>query len=82
MDVTQGGIPDATGGAARVTDQVGDRCQKLFQDFLEEWQQEEPRSSQRSSQTRDSKYLKLARELVKPERNTLNVSMKVINYVL
>jgi DNA replication licensing factor MCM6 len=48
-----------------VTDPVGSRCQKLFQDFLEEWQEGE-----------DLKYLKGARELVKPERNTLTVSMK------
>jgi DNA replication licensing factor MCM6 len=48
-----------------VTDPVGSRCQKLFQDFLEEWQEGE-----------ELKYLKGARELVKPERNTLTVSMK------
>ncbi len=48
-----------------VIDPVGSRCQKLFQDFLEEWQDGE-----------ELKYLKPARELVKPERNTLTVSMK------
>jgi len=48
-----------------VIDPVGSRCQKLFQDFLEEWQEGE-----------ELKYLKGARELVKPERNTLTVSMK------
>jgi len=48
-----------------VVDPVGSRCQKLFQDFLEEWLDGE-----------ELKYLKGARELVKPERNTLTVSMK------
>ena len=48
-----------------VVDPVGSRCQKLFQDFLEEWQEGE-----------ELKYLKAARDLVKPERNTLVVSMK------
>lgn len=48
-----------------VVDPVGSRVQKLFQDFLEEWQEGE-----------EIKYLKAARELVKPERNTLTVSMK------
>jgi len=48
-----------------VVDPVGSRCQKLFQDFLEEWLDGE-----------ELKYLKAARELVKPERNTLTVSMK------
>ena len=49
----------------QVLDQVGSRCQKLFQDFLEDYR-EGP----------DLKYLKSAIELVKPERNTLLVSMK------
>jgi DNA replication licensing factor MCM6 len=29
----------ATGDANLVVDTVGNRCQKLFQDFLEEWQE-------------------------------------------
>ena len=49
-----------------VVDPVGSRCQKLFLDFLEDW--------------RDAggllKYLQAAKDLVKPERNTLSVSMK------
>ena len=61
MDVGQA----ATAETALVVDPVGSRCQKLFQDFLEEWQDGE-----------EVKYLKAARELVKPERNTLTVSMK------
>jgi hypothetical protein len=40
------------------------RCQKRFQDFLEEWKAEG---------TDELKYLPEARELVKPERNTLQV---------
>ena len=61
MDV---GIGNAT-ETNQVVDQVGSRCQKLFQDFLEDYR-EGP----------DLKYLKPALELVKPERNTLLVSMK------
>lgn len=53
------------GDANLVVDAVGNRCQKLFQDFLEEWQDGD-----------ELKYLKHARELVKPERSTLSVSMK------
>ena len=64
MDVNQAGAP----AADVVTDPVGGRCQKLFQDFLESWRDEDD--------TEGPKYLKPARELVKPERNTLVVSMK------
>jgi DNA replication licensing factor MCM6 len=63
MDVGAGNAADTN----QVIDPVGSRCQKLFQDFLEEWQDGE-----------ELKYLKAARELVKPERNTLVVSMKDI----
>ena len=48
-----------------VLDLAGSRCQKLFQHFLKEWLDRE-----------ELKYLIAARELVKPERNTLTVSMK------
>ena len=61
MDV---GIGNAT-ETNQVMDQVGSRCQKLFQDFLEDYRE-----------GHDLKYLKPALELVKPERNTLIVSMK------
>ena len=49
-----------------VRDQVAEQCQKRFQDFLDEWKDrgEEP------------KYLAQARELVKPEWDMLQVSMK------
>lgn len=61
MDV---GIGNAT-ETNQVLDQVGSRCQKLFQDFLEDYRE-----------GLDLKYLKPALELLKPERNTLLVSMK------
>jgi len=59
-------VANAAEGLNLVPDQIGDRCQKLFQDFLNEWTEggDEP------------KYLAEAKELVKPERNTLQVSMK------
>uniref|UniRef100_T1IST8 DNA replication licensing factor MCM6 n=1 Tax=Strigamia maritima TaxID=126957 RepID=T1IST8_STRMM len=46
----------------RVKDDVGERCQKLFQDFLDEW-----------SVAGEIKYLEAAKHLSKPERNTLQV---------
>ncbi|CAM1301078.1 MCM6 (predicted), partial [Pycnogonum litorale] len=51
-----------------IKDEVGDRCQKLFQDFLEEFQ----------SDSDVLKYLEDARNLVKPERNTLQVNFEDI----
>merc|ERR1719300_934848 len=48
-------------------DEVADLCQKKFQDFLEEW---------RDEGANQPKYLEPAKELVKPERNTLQVSMR------
>lgn len=47
-----------------VKDEVGDRCQKLFQDFLEEFRND----------SGELKYNEDAKELIKPERNTLQVS--------
>ena len=61
MDLTNATANDAN----FVPDKVGNTCQKLFQDFLEEWQEGD-----------ELKYLKQARELVKPEKSTLVVSMK------
>ncbi|TRY63758.1 hypothetical protein TCAL_10879 [Tigriopus californicus] len=86
MDVS-GGQAESGATGALVVDPVGARCQKLFQDFLEEWQHdarpqpddERQGGSQATAESqRDEplKYLALARELVKPERNTLLVSMK------
>jgi len=52
-------------GIPRAKDDLGDRCQKLFQDFLEEFKVDgEP------------KYLQDAQDLIRPEKNTLCVSFK------
>jgi len=51
----------------QVKDQVGERCQKLFQDFLDEFQAEG-----------EAKYLAAVQELIRPERNTLTVSFEDI----
>ncbi|XP_076354712.1 minichromosome maintenance 6 isoform X2 [Tachypleus tridentatus] len=61
MDVAEQSI-----GQVHVKDDVGDRCQKLFQDFLEEYQNE----------AHELKYLKDAKQLVKPERNTLQINFQ------
>lgn len=55
-------VAEAQTGQQQVKDEVGDRCQKLFQDFLEEFQE-----------GGEVRYLEDARDLVKPERNTLEV---------
>jgi len=49
-----------------VLDPVGSRCQKLFQDFLEDWR----------GPDNELKYKKPAEDLTKPEHNMLTVSMK------
>lgn len=56
-------VADRTTGAAHVRDDLAERCQKLFQDFLEEFQVDG-----------EVKYLPEAQELIRPERNTLIVS--------
>ena len=50
-------------------DEVAERCQMRFHDFLGEW---------RGEGDLQPKYLEAAKELVKPERNTLQVSMRDI----
>ena len=55
--------------ASHVRDEVAERCQKRFHDFLEEW---------RDEGDHQPKYLETAKELMKPERNTLQVSMRDI----
>ncbi|KAL3249855.1 hypothetical protein MRX96_055790 [Rhipicephalus microplus] len=57
-------VADLRTGPVQVKDDIGDRCQKLFQDFLEECKNER----------NEVKYVEEARNLVKPERNTLEVS--------
>ncbi|XP_057293363.1 zygotic DNA replication licensing factor mcm6-like [Hydractinia symbiolongicarpus] len=58
-------VADVTSGASRVRDELGERCQKLFQDFLEEF-----------TVDGEIKYLSEAQELIRPERNTLSVSFQ------
>ncbi|XP_033863539.3 DNA replication licensing factor MCM6 [Acipenser ruthenus] len=59
-------IPEPTVGASgqQIKDDLAEKCQKLFQDFLEEFQNSDG----------DVKYLREAEELIRPERNTLLVS--------
>ncbi|RXM99295.1 Zygotic DNA replication licensing factor mcm6-B [Acipenser ruthenus] len=59
-------IPEPTAGATgqQIKDDLAEKCQKLFQDFLEEFQNSDG----------DVKYLREAEELIRPERNTLLVS--------
>ena len=64
MDVGLSG--NAVNGGSLVADPVGERVKKLFQDFLEDWKEEKD----------VRKYPPLVRDLCKPERNTLVVSMK------
>ena len=56
-------VGDVQNIQARVPDEVGIKCQKLFQDFLEEFKEDGI-----------VKYLEAARELVSPEHSTLEVT--------
>lgn len=56
-------VADAQVGQLRVKDDVGIRCQKLFQDFLEEFKEDG-----------EIKYIKPVTELESPDRCTLEVS--------
>uniref|UniRef100_A0A0K8V2U0 DNA replication licensing factor MCM6 n=1 Tax=Bactrocera latifrons TaxID=174628 RepID=A0A0K8V2U0_BACLA len=56
-------VADAQIGQLRVKDEVGLRCQKLFQDFLEEFREDG-----------EIKYVKPAADLESPDRYTLEVS--------
>ncbi|CAG0901705.1 unnamed protein product [Darwinula stevensoni] len=58
-------VADSQTGLTHVRDNIGDRCQKLFQEFLEEWEE-----------GGSLKYLEKARELIKPERNILEVNFE------
>ncbi|XP_066300291.1 zygotic DNA replication licensing factor mcm6-B-like [Branchiostoma lanceolatum] len=60
-------VADRAVGHNLVKDDVADRCQKLFQDFLEEFMVEG-----------EVKYLPDVQELIRPERNTLTVSFNDI----
>ncbi|CAG5013798.1 unnamed protein product [Parnassius apollo] len=56
-------VADTYATQRQVKDEVGVRCQKLFQDFLEEFKEDN-----------EIKYEKQAKELLKPELSTLEVS--------
>lgn len=60
-------VADQRTGITQVKDDVAEKCQKLFQDFLEEFTVDD-----------DVKYLRDVQELIRPERNTLNVSYEDI----
>ncbi|XP_064420055.1 DNA replication licensing factor MCM6 [Latimeria chalumnae] len=62
MDVQEPAAGDAAG--QQIKDELAEKCQKLFQDFLEEFQNSDG----------EIKYLRDAEELIRPERNTLTVS--------
>ncbi|XP_062903620.1 DNA replication licensing factor MCM6-like [Mobula hypostoma] len=61
MDLGEAAVAAA---GQQVKDELADKCQKLFQDFLEEFQNSDG----------EVKYLHDAEELIRPERNTLVVS--------
>lgn len=56
-------VADTHVGQLRVKDEVGIRCQKLFQDFLDEFKEDG-----------EVKYLKPIEDLINPDRSTLEVS--------
>ncbi|XP_071505801.1 zygotic DNA replication licensing factor mcm6-like [Diadema antillarum] len=60
-------VADQRTGITQVKDDVAETCQKLFQNFLEEFTVED-----------DVKYLRDVQELIRPERNTLTVSFEDI----
>ncbi|XP_077926864.1 DNA replication licensing factor MCM6 isoform X2 [Halichoerus grypus] len=64
MDLAAAADPGAGSQHLEVRDEVAEKCQKLFLDFLEEFQNSDG----------EIKYLQLAEELIRPERNTLVVS--------
>ncbi|XP_041460150.1 zygotic DNA replication licensing factor mcm6-B-like [Lytechinus variegatus] len=60
-------VADQRTGITQVKDDVAEKCQKLFQDFLEEFTVDD-----------DVKYLRDVQDLIRPERNTLAVSYEDI----
>ncbi|XP_022662061.1 zygotic DNA replication licensing factor mcm6-B-like [Varroa jacobsoni] len=58
-------VSDLRAGPSHVKDAMGEQCQKMFQEFLEEWVDEK----------NAKKYTEEAFLLLKPERDTLTVSM-------
>ncbi|XP_060724339.1 MCM6 minichromosome maintenance deficient 6, like isoform X1 [Tachysurus vachellii] len=55
---------ESTNAGVHVRDDIAEKCQKLFLEFLEEFQ----------DKIGDALYLAEAQELIRPERNTLTVS--------
>uniref|UniRef100_A0A671PN70 DNA replication licensing factor MCM6 n=1 Tax=Sinocyclocheilus anshuiensis TaxID=1608454 RepID=A0A671PN70_9TELE len=68
-DFTAPGVEAALAGV-QVRDELSEKCQKLFLEFLEEFQ----------DKTGDALYLSDAQELIRPERNTLTVSFSNIEH--
>ncbi|XP_070587514.1 DNA replication licensing factor MCM6 [Erythrolamprus reginae] len=66
MDLVAAGEAGLTGAPKLLRDEVAEKCQKLFQDFLEQFQNNDG----------EVKYLQDAEELIRPERNTLTVSFE------
>ncbi|XP_063174477.1 DNA replication licensing factor MCM6 [Candoia aspera] len=68
MDLVAAGEAGLAAAAAlkQLRDEVAEKCQKLFQDFLEEFQNSDG----------EVKYLQDAEELIRPERNTLTVNFE------
>ncbi|XP_038044261.1 zygotic DNA replication licensing factor mcm6-B-like [Patiria miniata] len=62
-------VADQRTGIAQVKDAVSEKCQKLFQDFLEEF-----------TVDGELKYQQGVEELIRPERNTLTVSFEDIQH--
>ncbi|CAB4000087.1 zygotic DNA replication licensing factor mcm6-B-like, partial [Paramuricea clavata] len=60
-------VADRTTGGAHLRDQLAERCQKLFQEFLEDFKVDG-----------ENKYMNEIQELIQPERNTLAVSFNDI----
>lgn len=58
-------VADVNVGQRQHRDEIGIRCQKLFQDFLEEYKEEG-----------ELKYLASAKELQNEERNTIEISFE------
>lgn len=58
-------VSDLRAGPSHVKDTVGEQCQKLFQEFLEEWVDDK----------NVKRYHEEAFMLLKPERDTLSISL-------
>ncbi|KAF2879667.1 hypothetical protein ILUMI_26505 [Ignelater luminosus] len=62
-------VADPQVGQIRVRDEIGVHCQKLFQDFLEEFKEDG-----------ELKYLEPAKELLNQERSTIEVSFEDVEH--